>query len=89
MTSSSAFHGGCEAGSTSANDSSSFTAASEPLLKRARQLGVLLTLGSDAHAPTEVGRNFDQAVALARSAGYDQVLRISRRRAERLPIEPI
>jgi histidinol-phosphatase (PHP family) len=36
-----------------------------------RQADVSITFGSDAHRPEEVGRDFDHAVTLARSAGYD------------------
>lgn len=48
------------------------------LLQLARQKNVPITFGSDAHAPGEVGMNFTEAVALARSAGYAQVLRFNR-----------
>lgn len=48
------------------------------LLQLARQKNVPITFGSDAHAPGEVGMNFTEAVALARSAGYTQVLRFNR-----------
>ena len=40
------------------------------LLVMAQQMGVALTFGSDAHAPNEVGSDFEGAVALARQAGY-------------------
>jgi histidinol-phosphatase (PHP family) len=40
------------------------------ILRRLRAAGVPVTFGSDAHRPEEVGRDFAQAVALARSAGY-------------------
>ena len=39
------------------------------LLQLAFQKNVPITLGSDAHAPGEVGMNFTEAVALARSVG--------------------
>lgn len=51
-------------------------------LKLAHQLGVFITFGSDAHKPEDVGANFCDAVALARSAGYTQCCRFqSRKRA--------
>jgi len=36
--------------------------------------GVPLTFGSDAHTPGDVGKNFKEAVALAKSAGYNEYL---------------
>jgi len=46
------------------------------------QLGVPITFASDAHAPTEVGMNFPEAIQLARSAGYTHYLRFTRSRRE-------
>ncbi len=40
------------------------------ILRMARESGVSITFGSDAHAPGEVGMDFDRALALARAAGY-------------------
>jgi len=39
--------------------------------------GVKLTLGSDSHAPEEVGRYFDEAAAVAKSAGYTEIMRLN------------
>jgi histidinol-phosphatase (PHP family) len=47
------------------------------------QFGVPITFGSDAHDPNEVGRDFTQAVELAKSAGYDTYAIFSRRKIER------
>jgi histidinol-phosphatase (PHP family) len=52
------------------------------LVHLAAQAGVPITFGSDAHAPQEVGLNFAEAVQLARSAGYRQYCRFSRRQRE-------
>lgn len=41
-----------------------------PLLRRARQAGLPITLGSDAHSPGRVGANFADLIAWAREAGY-------------------
>ena len=41
-----------------------------------------ITFGSDAHAPEEVGMNFSDAVALARSVGYTETLRFKSRQPE-------
>jgi len=48
----------------------------------AADLGVPITLGSDAHAPGEVGANFADAIALARRFGYTQRARFTRRQRE-------
>jgi histidinol-phosphatase (PHP family) len=43
-----------------------------PLLERARAAGLPITLASDAHVPERVGANFDDLIAWARRAGYDE-----------------
>ena len=52
------------------------------LLDLACRRSVPITFGSDAHAPGEVGMNFAEAVALARSAGYTETCRFTRRQHE-------
>jgi histidinol-phosphatase (PHP family) len=54
------------------------------LLALARREGLPITFGSDAHAPGEVGLNFAEAVALARSAGYTESRRFNRRQHEQV-----
>ena len=41
------------------------------ILRRLCAAGVVITFGSDAHRPEEVGRDFAHAVRLARQAGYE------------------
>jgi len=55
---------------------------SRQILQLAFQKNVPVTFGSDAHAPAEVGMNFADAVALARSVGYTQTCRFNQRRRE-------
>jgi histidinol-phosphatase (PHP family) len=55
------------------------------LVQLARQKQVPITFGSDAHAPEEVGLNFAEALALARTAGYAQACRFNRRQHEFIP----
>jgi histidinol-phosphatase (PHP family) len=55
---------------------------SPKLVRMARAKGVGITFGSDAHAPGEVGMNFAEAIALARSAGYTECCRFTRRKRE-------
>ena len=47
---------------------------SPPLLEAYRKYNVPVVFGSDAHAPGEVGQDFDQAKALARKVGYREAL---------------
>jgi histidinol-phosphatase (PHP family) len=42
--------------------------------------GVLITFGSDAHAPEEVGAGFSDAVALAKKAGYQEYILFEKRK---------
>jgi histidinol-phosphatase (PHP family) len=55
---------------------------SRHLLNLARESGIPIAFGSDAHAPAEVGLNLSQAVELAQGAGYTQSCRYARRRRE-------
>ena len=54
---------------------------SRRILELAFEKGVPITFGSDAHAPSEVGMNFADAIQLARDVGYRQ----SRRFVQRKP----
>ncbi|MHB8894507.1 MAG: histidinol-phosphatase HisJ family protein [Candidatus Geothermincolia bacterium] len=42
-------------------------------VRLAATIGVPVTLGSDAHGPADVARDFDKALALLRSAGYGEM----------------
>ncbi len=55
---------------------------SRDLLQLAFEKMVPITFGSDAHAPAEVGLNFAEAVALARSVGYAETTRFEKRERE-------
>jgi histidinol-phosphatase (PHP family) len=57
-----------------------------PLLTWARERGIALTLGSDAHKPERVGADFDQAIAHAKAAGYTHLRRFRQRRKREVPI---
>jgi histidinol-phosphatase (PHP family) len=50
-------------------------------LAACRERGVPVTLASDAHSPDLVGRDFDRAVELLRSAGYETITIFERREA--------
>lgn len=47
------------------------------------EAGVSLTFGSDAHAPGEVGKDFDKALELAKTAGFKEYLIFKQRKIER------
>jgi histidinol-phosphatase (PHP family) len=52
------------------------------ILELARERNVPITFGSDAHAPNEVGADFEKAIQLAREVGYAQSCRFTRRKRE-------
>jgi histidinol-phosphatase (PHP family) len=52
------------------------------ILKLAREADIPITFGSDAHAPEEVGMQFNEAADLARSCGYTETCYFDRRRRE-------
>jgi histidinol-phosphatase (PHP family) len=55
-------------------------------LELAHNAKVPLLINSDAHAPGEVGADFDKAVALARDVGYTETLRFEKRRRSSSPL---
>lgn len=55
-------------------------------LELARQAGVPLVISSDAHAPSEVARDFPWAIETAKAAGYTETLLFEGRRRT---IEPL
>jgi len=59
---------------------------SASIVNLAAKLGVPITFASDAHAPTEVGMNFAEAVELARSAGYTECCRFTQRKRQMVKI---
>ncbi|HSC73652.1 MAG TPA: histidinol-phosphatase HisJ family protein [Gaiellaceae bacterium] len=56
------------------------------LLAACRERDVPVTTGSDAHVPELVGRDFDRARELLRSAGYETVTVFDRRQARQEPV---
>ncbi|HLB18950.1 MAG TPA: histidinol-phosphatase HisJ family protein [Gaiellaceae bacterium] len=56
------------------------------LLGACRARGVPVTLASDAHSPDLVGRDFDLALELLRSVGYDTVTVFEQRRGRQEPL---
>lgn len=56
------------------------------LLRWARQCGIGITFGSDAHQPARVGDGFDTALRLARAAGYTTSRHYVRRAWSEIPL---
>ena len=59
---------------------------SPALLARARELGIPAVLGSDAHAPGEVGHRFAEAARLLKEAGYREAVVFKAGRFEAYPL---
>ena len=55
-------------------------------LGQCRAYGVPVSMGSDAHAPEQVGRSFDKAVRLLRTAGYAHLAVFKGRQKSLVPI---
>ncbi|MEM3696320.1 MAG: histidinol-phosphatase HisJ family protein [Candidatus Bathyarchaeia archaeon] len=55
---------------------------SEQFLKILQNHNVPIVFGSDAHEPNDVGRNFKEAIKLAKKAGYTKVCVFNRRERE-------
>lgn len=53
------------------------------LLKKAARFGVMLTFGSDAHTPEQVGANFAEAIIIAKEAGFNEYCSFSKRQPKR------
>ena len=56
------------------------------VLQLAQKNGVQITFGSDAHAPDEVGLYFDDAIQLARDAGFTESCRFENRQTTSIAI---
>lgn len=59
------------------------------LLSELKKAGVPVTVGSDAHAPDEVGAGWSEARASLREAGYESVLVFRRRVPEEVGLDDI
>jgi histidinol-phosphatase (PHP family) len=55
-------------------------------LRIAHRFGIPVQLGSDAHIPQDVGRDFDQATAHLRAAGYGQIAQFTGRQRKLMPL---
>jgi histidinol-phosphatase (PHP family) len=55
---------------------------SEQFLSSLQDAGVPITFGSDAHEASDVGRDFEAAVSLAKRVGYERLCVFSKRRRQ-------
>ncbi|MBB5351988.1 histidinol-phosphatase (PHP family) [Haloferula luteola] len=62
---------------------------SESFLSLAHQAGIPLVISSDAHAPTEVARDFERAITLAHACGYRETALFEDRRRSFEPLSPL
>ncbi len=53
---------------------------SREFLEIACRLGIPVTLGSDAHLPDDVGKDFNKAIELAKSVGYRESCKFTKRK---------
>ncbi len=60
---------------------------SRDMLEMAFAAGVEIVVSSDAHAPDEVGADFDVAAQLIREVGYTSTVQFARREKTRVPLE--
>lgn len=59
---------------------------SRELLEMAFSAGVQIVINSDAHAPSEVGQDFGQALELVRSVGYNHTVRFNQGQRQIVPL---
>ncbi|MGF7137899.1 histidinol-phosphatase HisJ family protein [Roseimarinus sediminis] len=52
---------------------------SKKIIEMAARIGVPVTLGSDAHEPSQLARHFDQAIQWLKEAGYTKITRFRNR----------
>jgi histidinol-phosphatase (PHP family) len=60
---------------------------SPDMITTCHDLGIRITLGSDAHSPANVGQHYDRALPLILSAGYEYLTTFTKRRGGKIPIE--
>lgn len=61
----------------------------KPFLKMCLDNGIPITLGSDAHIPENVGKDFSQAQKLIKEVGYKNITRFTHRKPELVRIQAV
>lgn len=59
---------------------------SEDILRKCFQAQIPICLGSDAHRPDEVGKNFKTALDLLKKVGYTRLTQFNKKRKTSYPI---
>jgi len=59
----------------------------DAIIGRCQELGIGMTLGSDAHSPQEVGCDFERALKALRDAGFDRIHYVRGRKRESISLE--
>jgi len=59
---------------------------SADLLRQCRRLDIPVTMGSDSHAPEQIGRHYGRAEAVLLDAGYRTLNTFTNRQAEPIPV---
>lgn len=49
------------------------------ILKKANELGISITIGSDSHSPEQITHGLEKAIEIAKKAGYDYILKFKNR----------
>ena len=57
------------------------------ILKKCHELGIRITLGSDAHHPVQVGRYFEQVLPILLSTGYKKLTTFTSRKCGEIQIK--
>ena len=60
---------------------------SPDIITTCHDLGIRITLGSDAHTPANVAQYYDRALPLILSTGYEYLTTFTKRRGKKVPIE--
>jgi histidinol-phosphatase (PHP family) len=56
------------------------------ILKKCHELGIRITLGSDAHQPANVGNHFERVIPVLLSVGYSRLTNFTNRECGEVPI---
>jgi len=59
---------------------------SEEIIGMCFERGIEITVGSDAHAPAELGRHFEKAEGLLKKAGYTSIATFNKRKKTQVPL---
>jgi histidinol-phosphatase (PHP family) len=58
------------------------------IITKCQEQGINITLGSDAHKPTDVGQHYDRVLPLLLSAGYRHLTTFTKRKRSSVSLKP-